>query len=387
MLGSLSPLRLVLACSVGLLLALPWWFAQPPAAPVQVARAHRAPLEVRVATNGKVEPIDEAELEVRARLNGRIVYIPDPGTRVEAGAEILRIDGGPVAADLAAASSERLAVLESLPKATREAALQGERFATDRKLYEQSALTKARYLESKAELRSTEAHVAALEREVPLRVEALDLRIRELEEQLRSATVKAPFAGVVYKSSAEAGQFARVGDPILWIADLNRLRVRANIDQVDLGRVAPGQEVSIVSNAFPGRTWTARIGELVPHVFFRENRSISEALAPVIAATDGLVPGMTVDVEVVVAAVEGALQVPAEALFTREKASYVYRVDGKHLRMALVSVGLSNGADVEIVAGIEAGARVVIGPKQELHDGMRVEVQGEGSDSAALASP
>lgn len=378
----LSPIRLGLLACIGLLLLLPWWYARSPAPLVHVAQVQRGLLQVRVATNGKIEPEPEAELEVRARLDGRVVYIPDPGTHIDAGAEILTIDAGPAASELAAASSERLGAIESLSAARRERTLQSERSATDKKLFESGALTKSRYAESQAALRSAEARVAALESEVPLRIQALDLRIRELGEQQQAAVVKAPFAGTVYKTKAEKGGFARVGDPMLWIADLDRLRVRANIDQVDLGRVALGQKATIASNAFPGRVWTARMAEVVPHVFVRENRSISEAFASVVPPTDGLVPGMTVDVEIVVAEVEDPLLVPTEALFTQEQKTYVYRVDGNRIQMTSVDAGLSSGVAVEILTGVTVADRVVVGPKQELHDGMRVEVleAGHGPD-------
>jgi hypothetical protein len=55
---------------------------------------------------------------------------------------------------------------------------------------------------------------------------------------------------------------------------------------------------------------------VIPHVVVRESRSISEGLARVEPPTEGLVPGMSVDVEIVVAEAERALQIPAEAVFT-----------------------------------------------------------------------
>ena len=53
--------------------------------------------------------------------------------------------------------------------------------------------------------------------------------------------MRAPFAGTIYKTQAKKGEMVRLGDPLLWLADLEHLRVRANVDQVDLGRVRPGQ--------------------------------------------------------------------------------------------------------------------------------------------------
>ena len=71
----------------GLLLA---WWTREPAPFVLTAQVRRAPLRVLVATNGKVEPVEEEE--VRARFEGRVVKIPDPGKRVTAGEVVLVLD-------------------------------------------------------------------------------------------------------------------------------------------------------------------------------------------------------------------------------------------------------------------------------------------------------
>ena len=112
--------------------------------------ARRAPLRVSVTTNGKVEPIDEAE--VRARLGGRVLEIPDPGTEVKAGEPLLRIDGSSVAEQLAAAESESLAARESLEAARRALAVARRSFETDEGLFAEGAITRQRFEESRGRL-------------------------------------------------------------------------------------------------------------------------------------------------------------------------------------------------------------------------------------------
>lgn len=347
--------------------------ARTPALPVGFAVARQGPLAVQVHTNGKVEPIDQAE--VRARLDGRVVEIPDPGTRVDAGGVLLRIDDGPVAAALAAAESERLSAKESL-RAARDQLEQVTRTAnTDADLFRQQAVTRERYEESQAQLRDARARVEFLERDVPLRVGSLDLRIQELQGQLEAAVVRAPFAGTVYDTAVKRDQTLRAGDPVLHFADLDRLRVRANVDQVDLGRVAVGQEVHIGSNAYPQREWAARISELIPHVVLKDSRFVAEALAAVQPPATGLVPGMTVDVDVLVDSVPDALQVPAEAIFVDDEGSYVYRIEGNRVHRVPVAVGRSTAATVEVTEGLRPQDRVAVGAVEGLVDGARVEVK------------
>jgi len=359
------------AFAVGL---MPVWCTRSPQLEVEAVPARRAPLLVRVATNGVVEPVDD--IEVRARLDGRIVDIPDDaGQRVEAGDAIVRLDAGPVEAELTTAESQRLEALEALRAARATAAQARERAATEATLYEQGALTRQTYDTSQAAWREADAQFAHQEREVPLRVASLELRIKELTAQREATVVRAPFAGTIYRIQAKRGEMVHLGDPLLWVADLDRLRVRANVDQVDLGRVRPGCRAVVTANAFPDRSWTGVITELVPHVVVKESRSVAEGLARLDPPTNGLVPGMTVDVDIVVAEVPNALQVPAQAIFYQGSQPFVYLVDGNRVRATPVQLGLSSVAAAEITEGLTDGAVVVSVPPEGIQDGMRVEVR------------
>jgi RND family efflux transporter MFP subunit len=366
---------MIVLATGGVLLFLALWCARHPAVLVQAAAARRAQLTVEVNTNGKIEPVPEAELRVHARLEGRIIEIPEPGTRVEAGEILLQIDDRPVASELAAARSERLASLEELRSARDTFERVRRKAAVDQDLFEKGALIGQRNAESQAALEEASSRLANLKREVPLRVDSLDLRIQEISAQLEAATLKAPFSGTIYRTEFKKGEMVRVGDPILWLADLTRLRVRANIDQVDLGRVRAGQRMRVTSNAYPDRSWTARVSELVPHVIVRNNRSVSEGLALVDAPTDGLVPGMNVDVDVIVEDVSDALQVPAAAVYTEDGRPFVYRIAKGRALWTPVTLGRSSVGAVEILGGLDADDQVVVGSSNGLRDGSRVEAR------------
>jgi len=361
--------------SGALLLFAGFLCARAPALPVEVAVARNAPLRVEVNTNGTVEPVPDAELRVHARVAGRILEITEPGTRVAAGDAILEIESGPVAAALAAAESEKLAAQESLRAARRTHKRVARRAATDAELYDKGALTPQRYAESRAQQDEARDRLENLQSEVPLRVASLDLRIAALRDQLAATTVLAPFDGTVYRTSYKRDELTEVGTPVLWLADLSRLRVRANVDQVDLGRVAVGQTMRISANAWPNREWSAVVSEVVPHVVVKENRSVSESLALVQSPSDGLVPGMTVDVDIVVADFADVLQVPATAVRLDGGIPYVYVVAGDRAKRTRVQLGRQSTATVEIIGGVDAETEVVLGHSSGLEDGARLDIQ------------
>lgn len=340
---------------------------------MQAAAAKRAPLRVSVATNGKVEPIDPAE--VRAGLDGRVLEIPEAGTKVTAGAPLLRLDAATVGAELATAESERFAAQEALRAARNDLEISRQHFATDRELFEQGAITRQRFSEREAALRDAQSRAASIAREVPLRVDALDLRIRTLEEQRRAAQPTSPVSGVVFRADVKSGQIVRAGDPLLAVADLSRLRVRANVDQVDLGRVRTGARVEVSANAFPGRRFDGHVSEVIPSVVVKESRAVSESLAVLDPPTEGLVPGMTVDLEIIVAENPDALQVPADAIVSQAGQALVFKLDGNRVRAVPVKLGLTSVVAAEILEGLAPGDVVVVGGAQGLVDGARVDAR------------
>ena len=376
-----SPSRLLILGSViALGLLLPLWWARNPAPIVQAAQVRRGPLVIDVSTNGTVEPIDD--VEVRARVDARVIEIPDAGKVVREGDEVIRLDVGTLPAELEAARSERLASVEAL-RAARDALTRArQNFTTDEELFQGGALTENRYRESKALLREAEAKAQSLGNEVPLQVASLDLRIAELERKQQAAIIRAPFDGTVYKTAAKKGQMVRVGDALLSMADLEHLRVRTNVDQVDLGKVEEGQRIRVLTNAHPDRVWTGKVTEVIPNIEIKQNRAIAEALAEVEPPLTGLVPGMTVDVDIVVAEADSVLQIPTEAISNNGKGPFVYKVEGDLVRITLVELGLTSVTAAEITSGLEVGDRVVRGPLIDLNDGMRVEARdGDGGES------
>ena len=91
-----------------------------------------------------------------------------------------------------------------------------------------------------------------------MRVSQAQELARSLEEKVRSATVTASTDGTLYSLPVSAGDYVKVGDTLAEMADLRHVRVRAFVDEPDLGSLEPNQKVSVTWDAKPGRTWTGR---------------------------------------------------------------------------------------------------------------------------------
>ena len=101
-------------------------------------------------------------------------------------------------------------------------------------------------------------------------------------------------------------------------------------------------------------------------------------LAEVAPPTGGLVPGMTVDVEILIDASPRALQVPIEAVFSDPVGSHVYRLDDGRVRETRVRLGRATVSSVEVLEGLADGDWVVLGPLSNLSDGDAVKAQKRG---------
>ena len=92
----------------------------------------------------------------------------------------------------------------------------------------------------------------------------------------------------------------KVGDTLAEMADLRHVRVRAFVDEPDLGWLEPNQDVEVTWDAKPGQTWTGRTEEMPKEVVSRGMRSVGEVLCSVDNDKLELLPNINVEVRILV---------------------------------------------------------------------------------------
>ena len=127
---------------------------------------------------------------------------------------------------------------------------------------------------ARAALRQTEASSLEIERNRQSRQtldaqrSALEARLAQVEQQLRDTRALAPFDGVILVKSAEIGEVVAAGTAIVSVGDLARPWVRGYIPETELGRVRLGQEVSVRTDSYPGKTYTGRVSFIASEAEF-----------------------------------------------------------------------------------------------------------------------
>jgi RND family efflux transporter MFP subunit len=94
------------------------------------------------------------------------------------------------------------------------------------------------------------------------RLEAAAAAVERFAAVLAKSRILAPIDGVVIERYADAGETLREGDPLVMIADLDRVRIEAEIDEFDAGRIAVGAAVVVTAEGFDGQEWAGRVEEV-----------------------------------------------------------------------------------------------------------------------------
>lgn len=183
--------------------------------------------------------------------------------------------------------------------------------------------------------------------------------------RLNDYRLAAPFAGRILRRDAEPGDLATVGAPLFVLANLRAVRITADVDERDVGRLAAGQDAVVRADAFPGRTFQARISDITPQGD-ANGRVFRVRLR--LPADSPLRPGMTVETNLVTGRRPHAVLVPTSAL----SKGAVWTVADGRARKIPVRTGAAGPARTEITQGLSAGVQVIVSPPADLKDGARV---------------
>jgi len=284
---------------------------KPAAAPptIGVVTVDRRTIVVDAQATGAVEPINV--IEVKSKASGQIVKIPvETGTLVSAGDLLVQVDTRDVKnqydqamADLRSAQAN-LEVAEANKKRSDE-------------LFKTRIITTPEY--EAAELQLTQAQGAIVRATTNV-----DLAKQRLED----ATVIAPVSGTIIEKPVSLGQVIASatgsvsgGTTLLKMADLTKVRMRALVNETDIGSVKSGQSARVTVDAYPERPFQGTVEKIEPQAVVQQ----SVTMFPVIISLDNregfLKPGMNGEVSMLVERRENVVAVSNDAVRTLREAA------------------------------------------------------------------
>lgn len=308
-----------------------------------------------VAAIGRVEP--RSTTAVGAAVSGRVTEVlVDVGDRVVGGQLLARVDVPGTAAHL-----DRLQVaVDSAAAAARRRSAELERARlTDERVRARFARERA----SGAQLDAAHARLAVAETRRTTALRQLALRESELADARAAVAdtgIHAPTDGLVLACRVERGASVAAADglvPFLLATDLDRMRVVAPIDAVEVGNVAVGQRARFVADGLPKQTFHAEVVEL---------RDTGEAVLTVENGGRALRPGMTGTVGIETVAVHDAWRVLDAALAfrppgeKRRDGAAVWVLTAKGPRRRPVVVGIGDGTMSAVEGDLRDGDMVIL---------------------------
>jgi RND family efflux transporter MFP subunit len=190
--------------------------------------------------------------------------------------------------------------------------------------------------------------------------------------------IRAPFDGVVTARYVDVGALVpagtvntQSGQPVVDLADIDRLRVQVYVGQSDAARLRVGDTVVLVSDSDPSHPIQAIVSRVSMGLDARTRTMLAEI--DVDNRPPRLFPGQFVRATLTLRGARTPL-VPGEALAWRgDKLNVAVVEDGK-VRLQPIRVGEDNGKLVQILSGLEGGELVILNPSAELSNGDQVQV-------------
>lgn len=306
---------------------------------VEVAPARQAQVTSDIRAIGSLQ--SDESVKVASEVAGRIQEIAfREGEQVKQGDVLVQLD-----AALVKASMDETEARMDLAKANYDRAQQLQR----------SGSGTARALdEARAELNTSNA--------------LLDSQ----RVQIAKHTITAPFDGVVGLRSVSVGAYIAVGTELVNLEKIDVLKVDFKIPETQLGNVAPGQEVEVVVDALPNRTFVGKVYAIDPLVDVNGRALSVRARLP--NADLVLRPGLFVRVVLKGRDTRSAVFVPESAIVPRGQERLVWVIeDGKAIEKR-VQLGRRLAGEVEVVGDITPGISVVTAGQGRLRSNVAVEV-------------
>ncbi len=195
------------------------------------------------------------------------------------------------------------------------------------------------------------------------------LKARELAD----SRVGAPFSGSISRRYVSIGSYVKEGDRLFRLIDIDSLKVSATIPERFLGRLRPGQEVTLtVATTGEDKNYSGLIYFISPEVD-PKNRSF-EIKARIKNQKKELRTGLFAEVAIVTGIKKGLFLVPEGGVLTRNDETIVFVEGGGKVEMRTVELLERRGAMAVISSGLKTGERVVTEGAYDLDDGASVRV-------------
>jgi membrane fusion protein, multidrug efflux system len=321
----------------------------PPPVPVEAATAIAAPLPQYISGIGSLIAVHQ--VTVAPEIGGQVVKIFfEAGAAVHAGDPLVRLNDQPEQGDLANYRAQaRLAELNL----ARSKQLVGKQYTPQATVDQNQSL-----------------------------LDVADANIARVQAIIAQKLIRAPFDGQLGIRQVELGQFVTAGGPIVTLTDLDTLYADFTVPEQERPRLAVGQAVQVMVDAFPGRRFEGKLSTIEPQI--STDTRVIKLRATLANPNHLLLPGMFANVRLVLPPEPNIVTLPETAVNYGLYGDSVFLIsedgtDGKgqpklKAVRSFVKTGERHDGRVVILSGVKHGDRVAASGQVKIIPGGAVRI-------------
>jgi len=207
---------------------------------------------------------------------------------------------------------------------------------------------------------------------VELGLKSAEVQLKQLQKQLRSTSIVAPFSGVVSKKMVDLGSMVMPGTPIVELTDISSLKLSVSVPERDILKFQKGQKVVANADVYSDVDFNGVISNIAVQADASHNFKVQSTVKN--SAVNRLMAGMYGSVSLSNSKSTTALSVPRKALVGSSKSPKVYVVRNGKARLTSFNAGTSDGEYIEVVSGLNQGDQIVIKGQVNLQDNSNVKI-------------
>jgi len=220
-------------------------------------------------------------------------------------------------------------------------------------------------------------------------VEDKKAAIKLVKAKIEQTIIRAPVSGAITRKLVEVGGVVSDGTrgvtaspggqlqpkSIAEIAQLDALEFHADVDQTDIGSIKRGQRVAIALDAFPDRRFQGSVDETTMSNTEESSGRVRYKVRIALEKSESSIRlGMTGTADFILARKENILTLPSSVIGQRQGEEFVFVIEDGKASQRPIRLGLRNDEVVEVVSGLQVGARVIHQGRSKVKDGQAVEV-------------
>ena len=348
---------------------------------VDLTQALTGEIRERLTLTGSLKP--KEVVDVNPKVTGRIERIHFlVGDRVRSGALVAEIEDDELEQQVM--RSEASHAVSRANVSARRAELANAKADLERAklLFDEDLLSPQEYQQSQTSLEVMESQVELAEAQS----QQSQAELNEFRIRLESTKVYAPMAGVVSARYVDPGALVAPNNAILQIVNLSTMVTQGNVPERNIGKLSVGNSAEVVVDAIPGRDFEGRVARIAPVLDAATRSAVIEI--DIANADMALKAEMFARIALDLGTMREATLIPRDGLVYRGQQPGVYIVEGDSTQpiFRVIETGMSRDDQVEVLANLDSGTRIVGRGATMLRDGDRIST-GAGAGGGRGGAP